>query len=89
MGSLLGHTLANAFMCHFENIWLENCPSHFKPLVYRRFVDETFLLFRTRNHAEKSENYLNKQHKEIKLTLKIQKNGSQPFLDITVNREIL
>ena len=45
MGSPLGPTLANVFMCHFENIWLENCPSHFKPIVYRRFVDDTFLLF--------------------------------------------
>ena len=24
MGSPLGATLANVFMCHFENIWLEN-----------------------------------------------------------------
>ena len=74
MGSLLGPTLANVSMCHFENIWLENCPSHFKPFVYSRFVDETFLLFRTKNHVEKSENYVNKQHKEIKFTSKIQKN---------------
>ena len=29
MGSPLGPTLANVFMCHFENIWLENCPAHF------------------------------------------------------------
>ena len=45
MGSPLGPTLANVFMCHFENIWLENCPSHFKPIVYRRFVDDTFSYF--------------------------------------------
>ena len=30
MGSLLGTTLANVFMCHFENIWLENYLAHFK-----------------------------------------------------------
>ena len=35
MGSPLGPTLANAFMFHFENIWLENCPAHFKAIVYR------------------------------------------------------
>ena len=45
MGSPVGRTLANVFMCHFENIWLENCPSHFKPIVYRRFVDDTFSYF--------------------------------------------
>ena len=45
MGSPLGPTLANVFMCHFESIWLENYPVHFKPIISRRFVDDTFLLF--------------------------------------------
>ena len=45
MGSPLGPTLVNVFMCHFENIWLENCPTEFKPVVYRRYVGDTFLLF--------------------------------------------
>ena len=35
-----GPTLANVFMCHFENIWLENCPTHFKPVVYIRYVEQ-------------------------------------------------
>ena len=87
MGSPLGPTLANVFMCHFENIWLENCPAHFKPIVYRRFVDDTFLLFRTKDHVEKFKNYLNKQHKNIKFTSEIEENGSLSFLDITISRE--
>ena len=33
MGSPLGPTLAHVFVCQFENIWLENCPPHFKPIV--------------------------------------------------------
>ena len=45
IGSRLGPTLANVFMCPFKNIWLENCPAHFKPFVYRRFTDDIFLLF--------------------------------------------
>ena len=88
MGPPLGPTLANVFMCHFENIWLENCPAHFKPIVYRRFVDDTFLLFRTKDHVEKFKNYLNKQHKNIKFTSEIEENGSLSFLDITITREI-
>ena len=81
MGSPLEPTLANVFMCHFENIWLENCPSHFKPIVYRRFVDETFLLFQSKDHVEKFRNYLNKQHKNIKFTSEIEENGLLSFLD--------
>ena len=87
MGSPVGPTLANVFMCHFENIWLENCPSHFKPIVYRRFVDDTFLLFRSKDHVEKFKNYLNKQHKNIKFTSEIEENGLLSFLDIKISRE--
>ena len=50
--------------CHFENVWMENCPAYFKPTVYGRFVDDTFLLFRTKDHVEKFKNYL-KQYKYI------------------------
>ena len=34
--------LDNVFMCHFENIWLENRPSHLRQIDYRRLVDDTF-----------------------------------------------
>ena len=64
----VGPTLANVFMCHFENIWFENCLSHFKPIVYRRFVDDTLLLLRSKNHVEKFRSYLNKEHKNVKFT---------------------
>ena len=74
-------------MCHFENIWLENCLAHFKPIFYWRFVDDTFLLFWTKDYVEKFKNYLNKQHKNIKLTSEIEENGSLSFLDITITRE--
>ena len=87
MGSPLGPTLANVFMCHFENIWLEKWPAHFKPIVYRRFVNDTFLLFRTKDHVEKFKNFFNKQHKNIKFTSEIEENGSLSFLDITITRE--
>ena len=74
-------------MCHFENIWVEICPSHFKPIIYRRFLDDTFLLFRSKDHVEKFRNYLNKQHKNKKFTSEIEENGSLSFLDIKISRE--
>ena len=74
-------------MCHFEDIRLENYPSHFKPIVYRQFVDDTFLLFQSKDHVEKFRNYLNKQHENIKFTLEIEKNGSLSFLDVKISRE--
>ena len=74
-------------MYHFENIWLENCPAHFKSIVYRRFVDDTFLLFRTKDHVEKFKIYLKEQHKNTKFAFEIEENSSLSFLDITITCE--
>ena len=43
MGSDLIPTLANAFMCHYEKEWLDNCPILFKPTIYKRYVDDIFV----------------------------------------------
>ena len=53
MGSLLGPSLANAFLCFHEQIWLNDCPEDFKPVYYRRYVDDIFALFRSPDHLEK------------------------------------
>ena len=87
MDSPLEPTLANVFMCHFESIWLENCPVHFQPIIDRRFIDDIFLLFLTKDHAERFKNYLNKQHKSIKFAFEIKENASPLFLDITITSE--
>ena len=34
MGFPLGPTLANVFLCYHEKIWLQNCPSKFKLVIY-------------------------------------------------------
>ena len=52
MGSPLGPTFANLFLCHFEKIWLQNCPSDFQPILYRRYVDDTFVIFKHENQAK-------------------------------------
>ena len=59
-------------MCHFENIWLENCPAQFKPIVYRRYVDDTFLPFRSTAHVE-IKNIFTSNTKTLPLHLKLNK----------------
>ena len=49
VGSPLDHTLANAFLCYYEKTWLNECPSQFKPVVYRRYVDDIFVLFKSKD----------------------------------------
>ena len=66
---------------------MENCPGCFKPIIYRRFVDDTFSLFRSKDHVEKSKTYLNKQHKNIQFASEIEENSSVSFLDIKMSLE--
>ena len=44
MGSSLGPTMANVFLSFYEVKWLEQCPMEFKPVFYRRYVDDIFFL---------------------------------------------
>ena len=68
MGSPLCPFFANIFMFFHEKSWLYNCPSAFKPLVYRRYVDDCFLLFKSSDHVPLFLNYLNHQHPNISFT---------------------
>ena len=45
MGSPLGPTLANIFLCYHETMWLKNCPKSLKPVYYKRYVNDIFVLF--------------------------------------------
>ena len=86
MGSSVGPSLANAFMAHYEQIWLNYFPDEFKPVYYKRYVDDIFVLFRFPHHLEKFNEYLNTKHAYIKFTNEKEVNGSLPFLDVLISR---
>ena len=87
MGSPLGPTLANIFLCYYESLWLDECPPIFKPIYYRRYVDDCFLLFRDKEHASLFLNYLNTRHKNITFTIEHEVDQCLPFLDVLVHKE--
>ena len=86
MGNPLGPTLANVFLCYYEKLWLNNCPVEFKPVFYRRYIDDTFMLFKSRDHVPLFLNYLNNKHPNIKFTHEVEDNYKLIFLDIMVYR---
>ena len=86
MGTPLGPLIANIFKSFHEKSWLHNCPSAFKPLVYRRYVDDCFLLFKSFDHVPLFLNYLNHRHSNISFTSEQEKKGKLPFLDIEISR---
>ena len=48
----LGPTMANVFLSFYEAKWLK-CPKEFKPVFYRRYVDDIFVLFESAEHLLK------------------------------------
>ena len=59
MRSSLVPTLANVFLSCFEVQRMSDCPIDYKPISYRRYVDDTFLLFSSELHEIKFLNYMN------------------------------
>ena len=53
MVSRLDLALANAFLCFHKQMWLNDSPEDFKPVYYRRYVEDIFTLFRSPDHLAK------------------------------------
>ena len=54
MGSPLGPTLVCAFLVYHEKNWLEHCALKYRPLSYRMYVDDIFVLFNSGEHLNVS-----------------------------------
>ena len=59
MGSPLGPTLANIFLSYHESSWLKDCPKDFKPVYYKRYVDDILVLLNKPQHAQFFLEYMN------------------------------
>ena len=70
-GGKLGPILANA-LCHFEKQWLSECPPDFLPKVFKRYVDDIFVMFLCQSHL-KDFDYMNTKHPNIKFTWNLSK----------------
>ena len=87
MGSPLGPALANAFLCHHEASWLDECPLSYAPIFFARYVDDIFVLIRSQDHIILLADYFSSRHPNIKFTYEMEVNNTLPFLDVSVFRE--
>ena len=86
MGLPLGPTFANIFMCYHETEWISLCPKEFKPIFYKRYIDDIFLLFTEPSHVNKFYEYMNNRHSNIKFSKEVESNNKLNFLDVTIHR---
>ena len=67
--------------------WLEYCPVEYRPLYYRRYVDDIFVLFNSAEHLKHFSSYLNSRHLNVSLTIENEKDNRMSFLDLSLIRE--
>ena len=77
-------TSANSFLCYHEKRWLDKCPEEFKPVFYRRYVDDIFLLFRKEEHLKLFLDYFNSCHGNIKFNSEKENSNKLSFLDFEI-----
>ncbi len=87
MGSPLGPALANAFLCHHEPTWLDECPLSFSPIFFARYIDDIFVLLRSKDHISELSEYMSSRHPNIRFTYEEEANNVLPFLDVNVFRD--
>ena len=85
MGSPLGPVMANIFMCELERKALEQY-SGTLPSLYRRYVDDTFLVFNTSSDMLSFFKWMNKQHPSITFTKEEEQDNKLSFLDVLLTR---
>ena len=86
MGLNISPVLANIFLNNLETKFLDECPENIKPKFYKRFLDDTFLLFDTAEQLKQFFQYVIVIHRNIKFTYEVEVNNTLSFLDITVRR---
>ena len=87
MGSPLGPMLANIFLSHREENWLNKCPIKFKTSFYRRYVDDICVLFESSKSADSFRAYMSSKHQNINFTVGKENVGSFSFLDVKICRK--
>ena len=80
-------TLANSFLVYHKKNWLEHCPLEYRPLYYRKYVDDIFVLFNSPEHLKRFHSYLNSCHLNISFTTKNEKDNRMSFLDVNIIHE--
>ena len=82
MGSPLGPVLANIFVGHCES---KLNPEEL-PLLYKRFVDDTFSIFTSEQESDQFLETLKGMHTALGFTREKEKDNTLPFLDVSVTR---
>ena len=84
MGAPLSPIIANIFLCEFEVNALQQCDALITPQFYRRFLDDTFILFESSDQSQSFFEFFNGIHQNIRFTYEGESNLKLSFLDLNI-----
>ena len=87
MGAPLSQIIANIFLCDFEKRAFRQCDTWLIPRIYRRFLDDTFILFDNHDQSKTFFEFFNGFHQNINFTYENEINGKLSFRDINIVRD--
>nr|XP_054759220.1 protein phosphatase 1 regulatory subunit 21-like [Lytechinus pictus] len=85
MGSPVSAVVANLYMEGFEQNAFAQVSFHMPPSVWKRYVDDTFIIV-NRSETDSLLSYMNSQQPSIQFTLETEQGGKLAFLDTLVQR---
>ena len=79
--SPLGPSVANAFLAHHEQNWLDGCHIECRwPSYYSCYVDDTFVLFKSSDHLKLFQSHVaNSYHANMSFTIETEQNNKIQF----------
>ena len=83
MGSPLGPSLAKIFVRYYEALLFKRVN---KPLMYYRYVDDTFAVLNDHDKCNEFFSNLNSLHPSLRFTFEKVCNRTLPFLDVLVEK---
>ena len=86
MRGFISPSLADFCLSYYEEKWLNDCPRQLKPVLYRRYVDDCFLLFNSGSDVAPILQYLNSQHPSLKFTCERESYNKLAFLDVLITK---
>ena len=85
MGSPLGVTFANYYMCNLENEVSESDPT-LKPTIYCRYVDDCFLVVETQHQLDRLVDAF-QSNSVLNFTIEKSSNHTFHFLDVNIEQQ--
>ena len=64
--------------------WLDSCPIEFKSKHYIRYIDNIFVMFRSRDHVKKFVYCMNTKHPNMHFIFETKDQNSFSFLNIKI-----